>query len=316
MTGRTLLITGSNGFVGPHVAATAAGHGLRVWATGREAKPSDRLAPHCDEYFSRDLSKEWRIPAEVDLVVHLAGLAAVGPSFERPQEYISVNSSIMTNMCEALMAANRRPRMVVVSSGSVYAPPRDESTALDESAPVSASSPYAVAKMLVESQAAYYARRGLDTIVARPFNHIGPGQASGFLVPDLAQSLDALPPEQSLEAGNLHAARDFTDVRDVASAYVTLSVAPSHDHDLYNVASGAAHNGFDVLATICDASNRPVPEVRIDPGRLRPSDPMRIVGDARRLTAEFGWKPAIPWTQSIRDYLTDRAGSSASGAKA
>lgn len=305
MTSGTLLITGANGFVGPHVAELAASHGLAVWGAGRETGPSERLAPFCDDYFSRDLNEEWRIPEGVDYVVHLAGLASVGLSFDRPQRYITVNSSIMTNMCEAFLRQDKRPRVVVVSSGSVYAPPVNDHDSLDESAPLTASSPYAVAKILVENQAAYYARRGLDTIVARPFNHIGPGQSNGFLVPDLTRALDALPTGETMRAANLRASRDFTDVRDVARAYLTLVLASDHRHQTYNVASGVAHSGFDVLETLCTALGRPVPEVWIDPSKLRPTDPMRIAGDASRLRDEFGWKPTIPWDRSIHDYLDD-----------
>lgn len=305
MTSGTLLITGANGFVGPHVAELAASRGLVVWGAGREASPSDRLTPFCDQYFSRDLNEEWRIPDGVDYVVHLAGLAAVGPSFDHPQRYITVNSSIMTHMCEAFLRQDERPRIVVVSSGSVYAPPTDEQDSLDESAPLAASSPYAVAKMLVENQSAYYARRGLDTIVARPFNHIGPGQSSGFLVPDLTRSLNALASGETMRAANLRASRDFTDVRDVARAYLTLALASGHRYQTYNVSSGVAHSGFDVLETLCEAAGRPVPEVWIDPDKLRPTDPMRIAGDASRLRDEFGWAPTIPWDRSIHDYLDD-----------
>ncbi|QLD12268.1 NAD-dependent epimerase/dehydratase family protein [Microbacterium oleivorans] len=305
MTLRTLLITGGNGFVGAHVAAMAAEEGISVWAAGRESRPHERLAPYCDEYFSRDLNEEWRLPEGPDAVVHLAGLAAVGLSFDRPQRYISVNSSIMTNMCETLLHQDKRPRVIVVSSGSVYAPPADTGDALSEDSPLTATSPYAVAKMLVENQAAYYAKRGLDTIVARPFNHIGPGQSSGFLVPDLTAAVNDLPLGAVLNAANLHAARDFTDVRDVARAYLTLAEAASHRHQTYNVASGVAHSGFDVLATICEILGRPTPEVRIDPSKLRPTDPMRITGDSSRLRSEFGWSPTVPWQRSIADFLSD-----------
>ncbi|GAD35043.1 putative nucleoside-diphosphate sugar epimerases [Microbacterium sp. TS-1] len=307
MTAPTLLITGANGFVGSHVAAMAASRGLRVWAAGRETRPAARLESFCDEYFSRDLNEEWRIPEGADYVVHLAGLAAVGLSFDRPQRYISVNSSIMTNMCEAFVRQDKKPRIVVVSSGSVYAPPKDKDEALDESSPLIANSPYAVAKMLVENQAAYYSNRGLDTVVARPFNHIGPGQNTGFLVPDLTLALESLPVGEVMHAANLHAARDFTDVRDVANAYLTLALAPSHEHQTYNVASGVAHSGFDVLETLCQLMERPVPEVRIDSSKLRPTDPMRIAGNAERLRGEFGWEPEMHWKRSIADFLGEKS---------
>lgn len=305
MTARTLVITGANGFVGIHVAALAAADGVRVWGLGREPEPSSGLAPHCEGYVSVDLHEEWRAPDGVDAVVHLAGLAAVGPSFDQPQRYIDVNSGIMTRMCEALLSERATARVVVVSTGAVYAPPNGDER-LDETFKTIPTSPYAVAKLLVEAQASYYARRGLDTVIARPFNHIGPGQGLGFLVPDLADAISAVAPGEPVRAGDLSAARDFTDVRDVARAYLDLAFAQGHRHHVYNVASGRAYTGFQILEAVAHALGRPTPEVVVDPSRLRANDTPRITGSARRLVDEFGWRPQIDITQSITDFVAAR----------
>lgn len=302
-----VVITGAGGFVGPHVAKVATEGGWRVWATGKESEPAAKLEPWCEEYIGADLARRWPVSTRVDAIVHLAGLAAVGPSFADPQRYIEVNSAIMTTMCESLLQSSSRPRVVVVSSGSVYAP--DEHGPIEESAPTLPSSPYSVAKLLVETQARYYAQRGLDTVIARPFNHIGPGQGAGFLVPDLVASLRALPPGAALPVGNLDTARDYTDVRDVARAYHYLASSPSHASSVYNVASGQSRTGHEVLAAAAAAMGRDVPTLVVEASRLRPGDAARIRGSADRLRDEFGWAPQVDWKASIRDFVhdTDRA---------
>lgn len=302
----TLVITGVNGFVGGHLAAIARAEGLTVWGVGREPAPAAGLAPHLGEYTAADLSEDWPVPDGADAIIHLAGLAAVGPSFEHPQRYLNINSAIMTRMCETLLTQQHRPRVVVVSSGSVYATPEPDET-VSETSPTTPNSPYAVAKLLVETQARYYATRGLDTLIARPFNHIGPGQGPGFLIPDLTQTLRTLPAGAELAVGNLNAARDYTDVRDVARAYLTLALAPTHRHDLYNVATGIAHTGHEVLTAITAALGRPIPPLVTDPSRLRPNDPPRITGNAHRLHTEYGWTPTIDYRQSITDYIASSA---------
>ena len=302
---RRLVITGANGFVGTHLAEQAAADGVEVWALGREAEPRPALAPHAARYYSADLEHVWPVDDDADAVVHLAGLAAVGPSFDHPQLYLTVNSGLMTTMSEAIRTHSRRPRVVVVSTGAVYAPPAGGHP-LDEGAPTTAGSPYAVAKLLVEMQAAYYATRGIDTVVARPFNHIGPGQGPGFIVPDLTSGLDRLDGDAALPVGNLDAARDYTDVRDVAHAYLELAFAAGHRHPVYNVASGESHTGREVLAAIAGAQHRAVPPLEVDPSRLRPNDPARITGDASRLTKEFGWSPRIDWRTSIAEFVASR----------
>ncbi|MCK6068098.1 MULTISPECIES: NAD-dependent epimerase/dehydratase family protein [Microbacterium] len=302
MTAGTLVITGANGFVGTHLAEIASQQGVDVWAIGREPAPDLLLQENCAKYFSMDLEKEWKMPVGADAVVHLAGLSAVGPSFAHPQRYLTGNSAIMTTMCEGLLAHSERPRVVVVSSGAVYGAP-EGGTPVAETSATAPSSPYAVAKLLVESQATYYGGRGLDTVIARPFNHIGPRQGTGFLVPDLTAALRDSRPGETLAVGDLGTARDYTDVRDVARAYLALAFAAEHHYDRYNVCSGEAHSGREVLAVLAEALDRPVPPTEMDPARLRPADPPVIVGAADRLRQEYGWEPKIPWQQSVRDFI-------------
>lgn len=300
---RPLVITGVGGFVGTHLAREAASAGRSVFGIGRPGEVPPHLAGVLDDYAGVDLRHEWPSTAPRDAdVVHLAGLAAVGSSFARPQEYIADNSAMTTVVGEAALAASSGGRIVAVSSGGVYAaPPHD--AALDEGAPIGFSSPYVVSKILVENQIAFYRSRGLDAVVARPFNHFGPGQGPGFLVPDLLQNLRRLPDGSPLVVGTLDTRRDYSDVRDVVRAYLALLDAPVLTHDLYNVASGTARSGREVLAAVCAALGRDVPELLVDPARVRPADPPSIRGDASRLRGETGWRPSIPFEQSVADAL-------------
>ncbi len=299
---RTLAVTGVDGFVGRHLAAMAAEQGWRVVGIA-QAAAAPALASSLSEYYQADLRHEWPLDGGVDAVIHLAGLAAVGPSFAEPQRYIESNSSMVTTMCEALLAKGQRgTRIVGVSSGGVYAPPA-ASNPVSEDSPTVESSPYVVSKLLVEHQLAYYSRRGLDTVVVRPFNHVGPGQGPGFLIPDLALAMRDLTGEQPLRAGDLTTERDYTDVRDVARAYLMLAGADSLRSRVYNVASGNARSGHRVLELIAAAMGRSTPAVEIDPSRIRATDPRRITGAADRLRAEFGWQPEISLAKSIADFV-------------
>ncbi|MFX5522691.1 hypothetical protein ABTD78_25785, partial [Acinetobacter baumannii] len=75
-------------------------------------------------------------------------------------------------------------------------------------------------------------------------------------------------------------------------------------HALYNVASGSAHSGEEILATICAVLERPVPETRTDPDLIRPNDPASITGDAERLRRETGWVPRIPFARMIAESVS------------
>lgn len=308
---KRLVITGVGGFVGGHLARAAAEAGWSVFGIGRTERAASGIEQALDGYAGVDLRHEWPASAPVDAaVVHLAGLAAVGASFDRPQQYIADNSAMTTVLCEAALRSGGGGRIVAVSSGAVYAASAGESVR-DESSPIGFSSPYVVSKILVENQIAFYRARGLDAVVARPFNHFGPGQGPGFLVPDLARQLTASAPGEPLTVGNLDTRRDYCDVRDVARAYLALADAPALTHSLYNVASGVARSGRDVVDAICAAVGREIPPLRVDPERIRPSDPASIRGDASRLRAETGWQPLLAFETSIADAVVslDAAGA-------
>jgi GDP-4-dehydro-6-deoxy-D-mannose reductase len=304
VTAPVLVVTGASGFVGRHLAAIASGAGYRVWAIGREDTAPAELAG-VERYVGADLAAGWPITETVDAIVHLAGLAAVGPSFREPQRYLEVNSAMMTALGESLLAQEARTRVVVVSSGAVYSSNSGEP--IDERVDTIPNSPYAVAKLLVETQTRYYRHRGLDAVVARPFNHIGPGQSRGFLVPDLTAALRDAPEGTPLTVGNLDTARDYTDVRDVARAYLALIEAPTLRRFVYNVASGDSRTGREVLAVIADALGRGIPPLVVDPARLRPGDPPRVVASAAALREELGWEPTVDWRTSVREYIATSA---------
>ena len=164
-------------------------------------------------------------------------------------------------------------------------------------------SPYAVSKLLMETQLGYYGARGLDVVVARPFNHVGPGQARGFLLPDLVAGLRSLAPGASLRVGSLETARDYTDVRDVAMAYILLAEAPAVRARVYNVASGVALTGARMLEMASEALGMRPPRVEVDPARVRSADAPLIRGDATLLRRELGWRPSVPIVESVGDYV-------------
>lgn len=306
LSGRVLAVTGVDGFVGRYVVAAARQRGASIIGLGRAATLDPLVAAQLTDYFATDLRESWPITDDVDAIVHLAGLSAVGPSFAEPQRYIEANSAMVTTMCESLLERGSRPRIVGVSTGAVYSSPGDD-TRIDETTAVNPTSPYAVSKLLVEQQLAYYNNRGLDAVVARPFNHIGAGQGPGFLVPDLTSRLRALPAGEALTVGELTNARDFSHVADVADAYLELAFAPSLNHFVYNVASGSSARGEEVLQAICVALDREVPKLTVDRALIRPTDPKTITGSAARLQADTGWAPQRTVAQAVAEFVASAA---------
>lgn len=298
-----VVVTGINGFVGHHLARELADKGIQVIGIGHEKSVSQQLSGVVDDYFSQDLSESWPDTGDVDGVIHLAGLAAVGPSFDDPQKYINTNSSIVTNLCEYHLRNKSVARILLVSSGAIYDP--NQTLPINEDGPVTYNSPYAVSKVLNEHQADYYRHRGLDCVVARPFNHIGPGQSNGFILPDFYDRIINTN-ETTISVGNIETKRDYTDVRDIVGAYVLLITAPSLQETTYNVCSGKSLSGRDILDKLKKALDRPDIDFKIDNALVRPTDIPEITGDATRLMNELDWAPRIEIDQTIDDFVASK----------
>lgn len=303
----TILITGANGFVGRHLTNELRSGGHDVHGVGGPMSPGQSDASAFTEYRALDLSDSKQAAdidfAGVDAVIHLAGLAAVGPSFDDPARYVNVNAGIQINLFETALRQKAFPRMLIISSGSLFDP--TSPLPLNEQSPVLPSSPYAVSKLTQEFLAKHYGGRGFECIIARPFNHIGPGQGPGFIVPDFAIQIVAAERGEQTEilVGNLEAQRDYTDVRDIARAY-RLLIEQGKPGETYNICSGTARSGNEILQGLLAASTTTLSVVR-DEARMRPADNPVIRGSHNKLTADTGWQPEIPFETTLADVLLD-----------
>lgn len=300
---KKVVITGVNGFVGHHLARELHSQGVSVIGVSYEDALFDSLVDVVDEYFSVDLVNEWPDVGPVDSVIHLAGFAAVGPSFDAPQKYINGNSAMVTNLCEYYLRQETKPRIIVVSSGTIYSP--NQSMPINESGDIGYNSPYSVSKILNENQCKYYRGRGLDCVVVRPFNHIGPGQAEGFILPDLYKQLSESTSDNIL-VGNLETRRDYTDVRDIVRAYAKLALAPTLSDDLYNICSGRSLSGVEILETLKKCMGKENVTTTVDESKIRPNDIPEIIGDSSKLQNEIDWHPEIPIDQTIADFVQSK----------
>jgi GDP-4-dehydro-6-deoxy-D-mannose reductase len=301
-----ILVTGANGFVGLHLISELLDQKKSVIAVGGpKTSPKTTTQPNSTQYINIDLRDKEAV-ASIDFkniagVIHLAGLAAVGPSFATPLDYITTNIGIEINLFEAALAQKASPRFLIISSGSLYNP--KSKLPLAETSPVTPSSPYAVSKLGQEQMAQYYQLRGFDCVIARPFNHIGPGQGLGFIVPDLAQQIIAAKnsDNKEIKVGNLTAKRDYTDVRDIVKAYILL-LEKGRSGEIYNVCSGKSLSGKELLAKLLAVAMVNLTPV-IDKTKIRPVDSPNIYGSHQKITQDTGWTPNIPINQTLKDVI-------------
>jgi GDP-4-dehydro-6-deoxy-D-mannose reductase len=240
---------------------------------------------------------------KVNAIINLAGLANVGASFGAEELYKKVNVDVLGIIGERLLELKSKSRLIAISTGAVYDP--DQPLPLTEKSKVIKSgSPYSMSKLMMEDVAKDLRKRGLDCVTVRPFNHTGPGQAPGFLIPDLFEKLTKFKETgEPVKVGNLSTKRDYTDVRDIVKGYVDLAVSEILEFDLYNICSGTSRSGQDILDLMVEAMGLTGKvKVEVDQSLIRPSDPPELYGSRERLTEETGWEPEIPLEQTIRDF--------------
>ncbi|MCZ7670928.1 MAG: GDP-mannose 4,6-dehydratase [Chloroflexi bacterium] len=244
--------------------------------------------------------------AQPDVVYHLAGQAYPARSWQDPALTIAINTGGTANLLEAVVAYGR-PRVVVVSSAEIYGYVTEADLPLTEETQPQPRHPYGVSKCAAGQLTAVYAKQyDLPVVEARPFNHIGPRQALGFVVPDFASQLAAIKLGQQppvISVGNLDAQRDFSDVRDIIRAYQLLAQA-GRPGEPYLICSGQPVSIHYLLNVLIETAGVPV-EITYDPARMRPSDTPCLYGSHAKLTRHTNWKPEIHLRQSLEDAFTD-----------
>lgn len=302
-----VLVTGASGFVGPWLLAAlaAAGEGPLVALGEAPSNPATNL-PAVD-WRPGDL----RDAAALDTLIksvrparvyHLAAQASVAASLEDPAGTFAVNATGTLLLLDALRRHAPDARVLLVSSAEVYG---KQGGLLTEAAPLLPANPYAASKAAAEQVAqAFAASYGQRIVIARPFNHTGPGQserfAPGAFARQIARIEVGLQPG-TLRVGDLSPRRDFLDVRDVVQAYRAL-MEKGEPGRAYNVASGQAVPIQAILDGLLAHAKVGV-DVTADPVLLRPAELPELAGDAAALRAATGWAPALPLAATLGDLL-------------
>jgi GDP-4-dehydro-6-deoxy-D-mannose reductase len=287
-----VLVTGSRGFVGTWLMSL-------LDQSGDEAL----ALPEATDVRDAEALRAAVVAAAPEAICHLAAQASVMRSWEDPAETTLVNVLGTLNPCGAAATLDRPPRILVVSSSEVYGSVGSEGP-INEDQPFAPVTPYAASKASAEMVALQtWLGRGLDVVRARPFNHTGPGQRLGFVVPDLASQVAQVARGElsRIATGNLEVSRDISDVRDVVRAY-RLLLLRGEPGAVYNVCRGEAVLVSDLLRTLMKLAGTDVP-VWADPARARPADVPVQVGDHARLEALTGWQPEIPLEKTLADVL-------------
>lgn len=291
MLSRT-LVTGQTGFVGGHFSTLVGPENVVAW-------------PGSVDLVNFDQVRNFVLSQKFDAVLHLAARSSVAESFEDPHKTHDVNVRGTEHLLRALVETNFTGPVLLVSSGEVYGAVAEKDLPVGESAALAPRNPYAESKVAMESlvkTGGVFSGRKFRAMIARPFNHIGPGQAPRFAVSSFAHQLarrKAGLEEGVIKTGDLGVTRDFTDVRDIVMAYVQI-LERGRNGEVYNLGSGRETKLQTVLETLIEISGTEA-EFEVDASRLRSGEQRRMCADIRKIRREVGWEPS----RSLKSTLTD-----------
>ncbi|HVE48315.1 MAG TPA: GDP-mannose 4,6-dehydratase [Casimicrobiaceae bacterium] len=295
---KRLLVTGRHGFVGSTLIRMVGNEpALATWT----------VAPLAEQFEILDARSVAQVVRETapEAVLHLAARSSVAESLHDPEGTINVNLFGTLNLLRALADVGFTGPIVFVSSGDVYGRVPEDALPIDERRIPMPRNPYAVSKLAAEALCyQWFATAGLRVVIARPFNHIGPGQGEQFAMPAFARQINEIRNggrKPVVAVGDVDVTRDFTDVRDIILAYFSL-LDRGRPGETYNVCSGVERTVRSMLERLIELAQVDV-EIVKDETRMRPAEHRRAVGDPAKIFEATGWRATMPLDESLAAML-------------
>ncbi len=302
------LIIGAAGFVGGYLASYLREKlGMEVHVT---KLPAEKFGGNSDRVYDLNILNKEEIvsllfEARPDYIFHLAAQSSVGMAWKNPLLTIDINIKGSVNVMDAVRELYYKPRVLLIGSGEEYGHIKEGEIPIREENRIRPGNIYAATKACQNMIGNIYAQAyDMEVMMVRAFNHIGPSQASIFVVSDFCRQVAEIEKgirEPVMYVGNLNARRDFTDVRDVVEAYGLLA-EHGKAGETYNVGRGEAVSIKEILEMIIALSGHDI-KIEIDKNKLRPVDVPIIEADISKISSLTGWEPKIPLKQTIEETL-------------
>jgi NAD dependent epimerase/dehydratase len=305
----SVLVTGSEGFIGSHVTEELAkgSHDLTALVqynsfayTGWLQEATFGEAPTIRLGDIRDPNQMLELSFGADVVVHLASLIAIPFSYEAPHAYVETNILGTLNLLTSARTAGVR-RFVHTSTSEVYGTAKY--VPIDENHPLQAQSPYSASKIGADALVRSYVDSfDFPAVTLRPFNTFGPRQSQRAVIPTLGAQFLAKAPR--IKVGALKPTRDFTFVTDTAKAFALSMTAPGIEGEVINLGTGWEVSVEGIIDLLADLTGHK-PEIELDEGRLRPhaSEVERLLSDNSKAKRLLGWEPQYVGESGFREGL-------------
>lgn len=274
ITGRSVLVTGADGFIGSHLVEELLERGAKVkalaqynsfnsWGWLDELEENENL-----EVITGDVRDPFFCSTMVegmDVVFNLAALIAIPFSYVAPASYLDTNVQGTINMCHACLK-NKVQKLVHISTSEVYG--TAQYVPIDEKHPMQPQSPYSASKIAADSFAlSFYNSFDLPVAIARPFNTYGPRQSARAVIPSIITQIAA--GKKEIHLGDLSPTRDFNYVSDTAKGMIAIAESDETTGQSVNIGSNFEISIKDTLNLIKEIMSSEVKFIQ-DENRIRP----------------------------------------------
>ncbi len=313
LSGKKILVTGSDGFIGSHLVEELVrrGHDVRAfvlynsfnsWGWLDRSEVRDDLDVFCGDV--RDPGGVRTAMRGCDVVLHLAALIAIPYSYHSPDTYVDTNVKGTLNIVQAARDLGVE-RVVHTSTSEVYG--TAQFVPITEEHPLQGQSPYSASKIGAD-QIALSFYRSFETPVAviRPFNTYGPRQSARAVIPTVMTQIRA--GARQIKLGSLHPTRDFNYVADTVRAFISVAECDAAVGEVVNAGSAFEVSIGDTARLIGEVMGRDI-EIVTDAQRIRPekSEVERLFACNDKLRRLTDWAPLYGGLDGFRRGLAETA---------
>jgi GDP-4-dehydro-6-deoxy-D-mannose reductase len=309
------LITGFSGFVAKHfldfldnqnVLAYVLGVDLHLPEFNIQEFKHIRCTFEQTDLLNKDQVDNIIYQFQPDYILHLASFSSVAFSWKNPVASFANNTNIFLNLLEQVRRMNLNCRILSIGSSEEYGNVLEDEMPLHEDHVLNPISPYAVARVSQEMLSKIYVEGyGMDIVMTRSFNHIGPGQKDLFVISSFAKQLVDLSSQEGdkeLVTGDTSIIRDFVDVRDVVRAYCLL-FKKGKKGEVYNICSGEGTSLNELIDKMASILNVNI-SIRKNESLIRPNDNRIIIGSSKKIVQDTGWQKEISLEKSLEDIIS------------
>lgn len=313
-SGKNVLVTGADGFIGSHLTEMLVKEGAKVkalsqynsfnnWGWLEDVDCLEDIEVVCGDV--RDSAYCNHIAKGQDIIFNLAALIAIPYSYVAPDSYIDTNVKGALNICQAAIN-NSVGKVIQTSTSEVYG--TAQYVPIDEKHPLQPQSPYSASKIGADAIAmSFHNAFDLNVTIARPFNTYGPRQSARAVIPTIITQIAN--GKKEIKIGDGTPTRDFNYVEDTCRGFCMLAASDKVNGDTVNIGSNFEISVIDTLNKIRDIMGSDA-QIICDNDRIRPknSEVFRLWCDNSKINELTGFSPKYTIDEGLKktiDWFTN-----------